>query len=81
MGRLYVSVGSLGNVDRDSYRSRIRRFPASAVLGSTSLDFQHAEVFADGLRNEVGLAFNVSSYASANASAYEMSSRRRGAKK
>lgn len=69
LGRLYVSVGSLGNVDRDSYRSRIRRFHANAVLDSTSLDFQSAEVFADGLRNEVGLAFNVSSYANASASA------------
>ena len=26
LGRLYVSVGSYGNVDADSHRSRIRRF-------------------------------------------------------
>ena len=26
IGRLYVSIGSLGNVDKSSWRSRIRRF-------------------------------------------------------
>jgi glucose/arabinose dehydrogenase len=56
MGRLYVSVGSGGNVDANSYRARIRRFDLSA--DSLPLDFQEGEVFADGLRNEVGLAFD-----------------------
>jgi glucose/arabinose dehydrogenase len=54
-GRLYISVGSGGNVDRDSFRSRIRRFEPNAGLFQ---DFQSGEVFADGLRNEVGLAFD-----------------------
>ncbi|CAD7950047.1 unnamed protein product [Amoebophrya sp. A120] len=75
-GYLYVSVGSNGNVDADSYRSRIRRFPSkfdangNAVplvpgtskpmdaLPAGGWDFTSAEVFADGLRNEVGLAFD-----------------------
>lgn len=71
-GTMYVSVGSNANVDGDSHRSRIRRFetrPASnSNLDSNSdsnstrtmlpLDFQSMEVFADGLRNEVGLAFD-----------------------
>ena len=55
---LYVSTGSLGNVDKDSFRSRIRRFDISAWDGVTPLEFTEGEVFADGLRNEVGLAFD-----------------------
>ena len=54
---LYVSVGSRSNVDDNSERSRIRRFN---VTNETNfpMDFLTAEVFADGLRNEVGLAFD-----------------------
>jgi glucose/arabinose dehydrogenase len=53
---LYVSVGSNANIDPDSYRSRIRRFP----ITNESLfpfDFMIGEVFADGIRNEVALEF------------------------
>ena len=57
-GRLYVSVGSDGNVDPDSFRSRIRRFDWGDDSSKFPLDFIEAEVFADGLRNEVGLAFD-----------------------
>ena len=57
IGRLYVSVGSLGNVDANEYRSRIRRF-AWASRDALPLQFSAGEVFADGLRNEVGLAFD-----------------------
>jgi len=62
-----VSVGSAGNVDNDSYRSRIRRFdlwnkPAgnnnSQNNTPAAFDFRLGEVFADGLRNEVGLALD-----------------------
>lgn len=71
--KLYVSVGSAGNVDKDSYRSRIRRFGSGETVSSgggaagnaTSLaipaggwDFSAGEVFADGLRNEVGITFD-----------------------
>lgn len=55
-GRLYISVGSGYNVDPNSFRSRIRRF--DLTVDSLPLDFQTGEVFADGLRNEVGLAFD-----------------------
>lgn len=55
-GRLYVSVGSYSNVDRDSFRARIRRF--NLDTGNLPLDFLSGEVFADGLRNEVGLAWD-----------------------
>ena len=57
---LYVSVGSVGNVDVDDFRSRIRRFqiPANGTLPSGGFDFQQGEIFATGLRNEVGLAFD-----------------------
>ncbi|HEY8942617.1 MAG TPA: hypothetical protein VIM73_00090 [Polyangiaceae bacterium] len=54
---LYVSVGSAGNVDDDSSRARIRRFPI-ADLGNAPVTFGSGEVFADGLRNEVGLRFD-----------------------
>jgi glucose/arabinose dehydrogenase len=61
-GRLYVSVGSMGNVDPDSFRARIRRFGAAGLVATPApqppADFLAGEVFADGLRNEVGLAFN-----------------------
>lgn len=55
---LYVSIGSNGNVDADSSRSRIRRFDMSAWDGTQPLIFNDGEVFADGVRNEVGLAFD-----------------------
>ncbi|VEU42652.1 unnamed protein product [Pseudo-nitzschia multistriata] len=57
-GMLYISVGSNKNVDGDSYRSRIRRFNISDPSVTFPQDFQTMEVFADGLRNEVGLAFD-----------------------
>ena len=63
-GRLYVSVGSVSNWDGDSYRSRIRRFPGLSAVPEDGgraagwpIDFRKGEVFADGLRNEVGLAW------------------------
>ena len=53
---LYVSVGSNANIDPDSYRSRIRRFP---ITNETlfPFNFLNGEVFADGIRNEVALEF------------------------
>lgn len=60
-GEMYISVGSNGNVDPDSYRSRIRRagdVRDPSVNAAFPLDFQTMEVFADGLRNEVGLSFD-----------------------
>ena len=69
-GAMYVSVGSNKNVDLNSYRSRIRWVPNInnsdndndldiAEMTTTTnfpIDFQTMDVFADGLRNEVGLA-------------------------
>jgi glucose/arabinose dehydrogenase len=54
---LYVSVGSGSNVDSNSNRARIRRFALSS-LGASSVAFSTGEVFADGLRNEVGMRFD-----------------------
>lgn len=51
---LYVQVGSRGNVDRDSSRSRIVRYRLEE-LGDGPLPWRDGKVFADGLRNEVGL--------------------------
>jgi glucose/arabinose dehydrogenase len=60
--RLYVSVGSGGNVDPNSFRSRIRRFDISTAnlnaVDVLPMDFETGFVFADGLRNEVGLALD-----------------------
>ncbi len=56
-GLLYVSVGAYDNVDANSFRAKIRRFNVSSFpVGG--LDFVTGEIFADGLRNEVGLAFD-----------------------
>lgn len=57
-GTMYISVGSNANIDPDSYRSRIRRFVDISSATDLPLDFQTMEVFADGLRNEVGMAFD-----------------------
>ena len=57
VGRLYISVGSNENIDPNSFRARIRRFDVSNTT-SFPLNFEQGEVFADGLRNEVGLAFD-----------------------
>lgn len=51
---LYVSVGSANNVDANSERAQMRRFPIAGLNAATA--FYDGELFADGLRNEVGLA-------------------------
>ncbi|MCA9562119.1 MAG: PQQ-dependent sugar dehydrogenase [Myxococcales bacterium] len=56
-GNLYVSVGSASNVDSDSSRSRIRRFSLDTIPEG-GISFGDGEVFADGMRNEVGLTFD-----------------------
>lgn len=57
-GRLYVNVGSHGNVDIEpalwSTRGQIRRFDLSA-LPPGGIDYAAGEVVASGMRNEVGL--------------------------
>ena len=57
-GLLYVSVGSYSNVDANSYRSRIRRFDSVVAADAQPAEFVDGEVWADGLRNEVGLGFD-----------------------
>jgi len=58
-GRLYVSVGSAGNVDTSALlaqtRAQIRRFTLPDALPSTGLPYETGEVVASGMRNEVGL--------------------------
>ncbi len=55
-GNLYVSVGSQGNIDTNTNRAHILRYPASA-LGNAST-WAQGEAFATGLRNEVGLTLD-----------------------
>ena len=56
-GLLYVTIGSNDNIDLDSFRARIRRFNISDST-TFPLDFSTGQVFAEGLRNVVGLAFD-----------------------
>jgi glucose/arabinose dehydrogenase len=58
--RLLVSVGSIGNVDVNSFRARIRRFtiPPNGDSGDFPFNYATGEIFADGLRNEVGLEWD-----------------------
>ena len=59
LGRLYVSVGSASNVDVDPIlvqtRAQIRRFVIPDALPAAGIDYAAGEVFASGMRNEVGL--------------------------
>jgi len=55
---LYVSVGSRGNVDPDSSRSRVVRVGLDPIpAGGYRWDGDGVTGWADGLRNEVGLTF------------------------
>ncbi|KAG6543065.1 hypothetical protein Mapa_015561 [Marchantia paleacea] len=54
---LYVSVGSIENVDTNSFRARLRSFDLERIPAG-GYDFADGNIFADGLRNEVGLAFD-----------------------
>jgi len=58
-GRLYVSVGSATNVDSGAElaatRAQLRRFTIPEALPSGGFAYTAGEVFASGMRNEVGL--------------------------
>jgi len=57
-GKLYISIGSMQNVDDDAYRSRIRKFDLSGSIPAGGIDFSEGEVYADGIRNTVGFTFD-----------------------
>lgn len=57
IGRLYISIGSLNNGAINSDRSQIRRF-SNLELQFLPIPFNNGEIFADGCRNTVGLAFS-----------------------
>jgi len=56
-GLLYVSVGSSSNVDSDSTHARIHQFDLGTAP-SLPMDWNDGNIFADGLRNEIGLTFD-----------------------
>ncbi|KAG6554811.1 hypothetical protein Mapa_003394 [Marchantia paleacea] len=56
-GTLYVSIGTPKDHISDSYRARVRSFDLKRIPPGGH-DFANGVVFADGLRNEVGLAFD-----------------------
>jgi len=53
-GALYVTCGSGSNVDPDSTHSRIKRF----AINTLPITWASGVLFADGLRNEVGIRFD-----------------------
>lgn len=57
--RLFISVGSEGNIDDDDFRARIR-YVDGLVSGSTEgpLSFSDLRTWARGVRNTVGLGFD-----------------------
>jgi glucose/arabinose dehydrogenase len=61
-GRMYVNVGSQGDVDQGtdltSVRAQVRRFTLPSTLPTDGIAYTAGDVFASGLRNEVGLAFD-----------------------
>jgi len=56
--RFYVQQGSGANIDPDLSHSLIRRFRLPSSLPNGGINFATGEVFAFGLRNEVGLRFD-----------------------
>eukprot|EP01120_Amphizonella_sp_Union-15-10_P009662 TRINITY_DN370_c0_g2_i1.p1 TRINITY_DN370_c0_g2~~TRINITY_DN370_c0_g2_i1.p1 ORF type:complete len:407 (-),score=54.25 TRINITY_DN370_c0_g2_i1:41-1261(-) len=56
-GLLYVQSGSGSNVDPNSSHSRINRFDITTIPAG-GIDWSQGYVFADGLRNEVGIRFD-----------------------
>jgi len=59
-GLLYVQVGSNVNVDSTSVRSRIKSFSVTSIPAGGHNWNSAGQIFADGLRNEVGLRFDSS---------------------
>jgi glucose/arabinose dehydrogenase len=61
-GRLYVSVGSQGNLDQTSTlamtRAMIRRFTIPAMIPSGGMGYTTGEVWASGMRNDVGMTID-----------------------
>ena len=59
---MFISVGSVKNLDTSPFRSAIRRVELSKVTvpdaTQATLQFTQQEVLANGLRNEVGLTFD-----------------------
>lgn len=61
-GRLYVNVGTEGDVDQfpgdENLRGMVRRFTIPASLPAGGIDYVTGEIYASGMRNEVGLSFD-----------------------
>jgi glucose/arabinose dehydrogenase len=55
---MYVGISSLENVDTDSRRSRVYRFDWSKDFNGVEIDFETGQIWADGLRNPLALAFS-----------------------
>lgn len=53
---MYIGVSSGENVDPDSFRARVRR--VDLAKAKLPIEFENMEVFADGLRNPLAMAFD-----------------------
>jgi len=56
----YVQSGSGSNEDPDPSHAQIRRWPTSQLKSTGPIDWSTGEMFAQGMRNEVGLRFDKS---------------------
>ncbi len=61
-GRLYINVGVMGDVDflpgDDGLRGMVRRFAIPPSVPAGGIDYASGEIYASGMRNEVGLTFD-----------------------
>ena len=61
-GRLYVNVGSASDLDESpsdmATRGMVRRFTLPSTIPAGGIDYAAGEIYASGMRNEVGLAFD-----------------------
>jgi glucose/arabinose dehydrogenase len=55
---LYVQCGSSSNVDPDALHARIKQFDVSGDIPAGGLSWDSGYLFANGLRNEVGIRFD-----------------------
>mmetsp|Transcript_29476 Transcript_29476/g.41484 ORF Transcript_29476/g.41484 Transcript_29476/m.41484 type:complete len:468 (-) Transcript_29476:30-1433(-) len=59
--RMYVNIGSAGNVDSNTVRSSIKRFNLTSVP-TGGFDWEEGEIYVYGMRNEVGIRMDANGF-------------------